>query len=318
MPFESEFTGGSRVFMADVTGNGIPDAIVAAGEGGHRVVIYDGVTFTEIASFQPFEDGFFGGAYVTAGDMNGDGMAEIIVTAGQGGSARVRVFDGAAILNNQQVVIADFIGLASLNGEVDDMFRGGTRAVVGDFNGDGNLDLAVVAGNGGSPRVTVWDGVGILNANGGVPSMNPMANLFVFNTEEFTGLFVGAGDINGNGVADLIFGAGNGGGPRVRIVDAFSLIGTPNGFNLDDPGRESLTIASFFVGDPDNASGIRVVSRDLNNDGIADVVAGSGIMQPSQATIFNGSTINANPGDPAIQQLLDPFEATIDDGIYVG
>src|SRR6185369_3952103 len=66
---------------------------------GPHVQVFDGVTGMAIAgplaSFYAYEAAFTGGVRVAAGDLNGDGRAELITAAGPGGGPHVRVFDGA-------------------------------------------------------------------------------------------------------------------------------------------------------------------------------------------------------------------------------
>jgi hypothetical protein len=211
------FPGGVRVATADVNGDGTADYILATGPGGNRVVVLDGVTQKELTSFQPFESSFAGGLFVAAADLNQDGKAEVVVTPDQGGGARVLVFDGANLLNGQTTPTADFLGLADFAGVADDGFRGGARVTLGDITGDGVPDLVVAAGFLGGPRVTIWDGAAVAVANGGAPASNPIANFFAFESTLRNGAFVAAGDINGDKIADLIFGGGPSGSPRVRV-----------------------------------------------------------------------------------------------------
>ena len=58
------------------------------------MVILDGVTQQVIFSIQPFEDGFTGGINVSAGDLTGDGIADLVITPDNDGGPRVRVFNG--------------------------------------------------------------------------------------------------------------------------------------------------------------------------------------------------------------------------------
>ena len=73
--YEESFTGGVRVATGDVTGDGVPDLVVAAGYGGGpRITVFDGVNFSVVADFFAFEASFRGGAYVAVGDLTGDGV----------------------------------------------------------------------------------------------------------------------------------------------------------------------------------------------------------------------------------------------------
>ena len=96
MAFDATFTGGVRVARGDVNGDGTPDLIVAAGPGGGpHVKVFDGVTHAVIDSFFAYDASFPGGVFVAAGDVNGDGKADIITGAGAGGGPHVKVFSGA-------------------------------------------------------------------------------------------------------------------------------------------------------------------------------------------------------------------------------
>ena len=83
-----------------MTSNGSRDIVTGAGPGGSpHVRTFDGVTGNQIpgalGSFLAYAPGFSGGVRVAAGDLNGDGRAEVIAGAGPGGGPHVRVFDGA-------------------------------------------------------------------------------------------------------------------------------------------------------------------------------------------------------------------------------
>ena len=82
----------------------------------------DGKTGQVLFSTRPFE-GFTGGVFVAAGDMDGDGRAEFAVSPDQGGGPRVVIF---SLIGSTTVLRANFYGIN------DPTFRGGARVATGD------------------------------------------------------------------------------------------------------------------------------------------------------------------------------------------
>ena len=287
----AQFAGGLRVATADFNGDGVPDYVVGTGPGTvTQVKVIDGSSGKDLFVIQPFESSFTGGVYVAAGDLNGDGRAELAITPDEGGGPRVRLFDG-----NGFGQIADFFGIDDAN------FRGGARPAFGDLNGDGFDDLIVAAGFGGGPRIAAYDG-SKLGASGG-PKL--FGDFFVFEDTLRNGVFVTAGDLNGDGRDDLIVGGGPGGGPRV-----FAL----SGLDLTLPGNTVFTpLVNFFAGNPADRTGVRVGTGELNGDGIADLIVGSG--NGSRIAGYLGTNLTANNFAPFFD--LNAFDGGVN-GVYVG
>src|SRR5439155_23089493 len=126
-----------------------------------------------------------------------------------GGGPRVRV-----LANEGHTVLADFVGID------DPTFRGGARAALGDLNHDGVPDLVVSAGYGGGPRIAGFNGAALLT---GQP-IKLFNDFFAFEPTLRNGAFVALGDVNGDGIADLVTAGGPGGGPRVQILSGQNLV----------------------------------------------------------------------------------------------
>jgi hypothetical protein len=231
------FTGGVRVGAGDINGDGIADIITGTGPGaaGGNVKVFDGLTGAEIRNFLAFDPGFTGGVFVAGGDINGDGLADIIVGTDTG-SSQVKVFDGAT-----NAVIASFFAYSG--------FTGGVRVGAGDVNGDGIADIITGTGPGAAGgNVKVFNGLtGTL-----------IRNFLAFDPSFTGGVFVAGGDINGDGSADIIVGTDTG-SSQVKVFD----------------GATNAVIASFlaysgFTG------GVRVGGGNINGDGAADIITAAG------------------------------------------
>ena len=291
---------GTRVVLADVTGDGTDDLITANGVSAVPVIrIFDGATQKELVAngVLVFEAKFQGGVNLAAGDFNGDGKADLVVTADTGGGPRVRVLDSARLLAGKsadQSSLADFLGIADPN------FRGGSRAAVGDLNADGVVDLVVAAGAGGGPRVAVFDGKSVAV---GWPN-RLVDDFFVFESRLRNGAVVGVGDVNGDGKFDLIASAGPGGAPRVTVMTG--------GDVLAGKAADSHRIADFFVsGDTRSRAGSRITVKDVDRDGLADVIATSG----GKAFVFTGKAMTTAANSPVDGGVLTPFASN---GLFVG
>jgi hypothetical protein len=286
-----DFTGGLRTTAADFNRDGVADLVVGTGPGiASLVLVYDGVTQKELFRLNPFEEAFKGGVFVTSGDLTGDGIADLVITPDEGGGPRLRIFSGG-----------DFSQIADYFGIDDPAFRGGARASVGDITGDGIADLIVAAGFGGGPRVAVFDGTSLLN---GAFTKKPFGDFFAFEPALRNGIYVAAGDLNGDGFAELIAGGGPGGGPRVTAFSGQSLM------------KEQLDpITNFFAGDVDNRGGIRVAVKNLDNDRLADLIVGSGQGAGSRVTAYLGKNMTSGTA-----QELFAFDAFpgFSGGVFVG
>jgi len=283
-PFGASIPGGIRIASADVTGDGVPDLIAATGPGvTDEVKVFDGKTGSKLQDFSPFT-GFTGGLFVTTGDLSGDGIADIIVTADAGGGPRVTVYR-----TTDYTVIANFFGISDPN------FRGGARAAVGDINHDGTNDLVVAAGPGGGPRVAIYNG----NSLSGMQyTQKLIGDFFAFSDTIRDGVFVAAGDVNGDGFDDLVVGAGAGGGPAVLVISGQAI------------SAGNLTpLATFFAGDPNRRDGVPLAARDVDGDGRADIITGGGTT--GTVSIF----LSSNLGTPSSQ--FDPFAGFLG-GVNVG
>ena len=290
-------TATTRAVLADVTGDGVPDLVVGSGPGAPALVlVIDGASRQTMMTLTPFEDNFTGGTFVAAGDVDGDGRADVAVSADTTGGTRVVVFGGAT-----GAVLASFFGIE------DPAFRNGTRAAMGDVNGDGLADLAVSAGPGGGPRVALFDGASL--RPGGAPA-HLVGDFFAFEPALRDGAFVTIGDMDGDGFGDLVAGAGSGGSPRVLVISGRGLLAA-GGAAVATP------VASFFAGDPALRDGARVAAKDLDGDRLADLVVAVPAPVGRQVLAFRGVDLGAGGQTPVFEDYSTAFDPLLS-AVFVG
>jgi trimeric autotransporter adhesin len=288
--FDASFTGGVRVAAGDFNADGVPDVIAATGPGSVTLVrVIDPVTQKVLFEVQPFESAFTGGVYVSAGDLNGDGKADIVVSPDEGGGPRVDVYSGDG-----------FGKLASFFGIGDPNFRGGARTAVGDVNNDKRADLAVAAGFGGGPRVAVFNGTTVTT---GTPTVL-FNDFFAFEQTLRNGVFIAVGDINDDGFAEVIAGGGPGGGPRITAFSGKGLL-----------SNQYVPVANYFAGNDSNRGGIRIAARDLNADGSFEIMAGDGPGGEGRLRVYTGSDLIQGGTDPRLNVVAFAGAAG---GVFVG
>jgi uncharacterized repeat protein (TIGR01451 family) len=251
--YDPAFRGGVRVAVADINCDGIPDIITAAGPGGGpHVKVFDGATGEEIFSFMAYAPNITTGVYVAAGDVNGDGYADIVTGTGLGSAPHVKAFSG----RNPAVVLDSFFAYQT-------NFFGGVRVAVGDVNGDGFDDIITGAGPGGGPHVKVISG----------RDNTVLQSFFAYDASFLGGVYVAAGDVTGNGRAAIITGSGQ--SSHVKVFD----------------GDNLRVLASFFAYDLSFMGGVRVGAVLVTGSSRAAIVTGAGPGGGPHVKVFDPLTL---------------------------
>jgi FG-GAP-like repeat/FG-GAP repeat len=240
LAYEWYFRGGVYVAAGDVNGDGRDEIILGAGAGGGpRVKVIDLATTQVLADFWGIADeNFRGGARPAAGDINGDGRADLVVSAGETGGPRVAVYDGRSVgsLRQPARLAPDFYAFESI-------LTNGAYVAVGDVDGDGRADLIAGSGEGGGPRVVVYDGAALTAGR-----VVQVASFMAGDANGQSGVRVAAADVDGDGLADILTGPGPNSDGTVRAFAGRSALRSASPTILKQYRSADWVAGGAFVG----------------------------------------------------------------------
>ena len=256
--YNSSFTGGVRVALGDVNGDGNRDIITAAGPSGSPhikvfTLINDSSTGDwsvnpqPIAQFYAFNlPTFKGGVYIAAADTNNDGFDDIICGAGATGGPRVTVYAGTSSGVNTTSPLNNFFAYAP-------KFNGGVVVTAGQRNSNAGDEVIVAPASNAGYNIRSFD----VNGLGSSPRL--VDDFFAFNDfKSRGGLSIAAGNLDqGAGITDLVVGTTN---------NQFGVI-----LNNEPTGIPVTNVFNKFSG------AIRAgVARNSNGQEVAVALAGPG------------------------------------------
>ncbi|MFH2104785.1 MAG: FG-GAP-like repeat-containing protein [Parcubacteria group bacterium] len=296
MAYAEDYRGGVRIATGDIDSDGVDEIITGTGEnGGPHLRVFEKDGTQRGIDFFPFDNSFRGGMDVASGDFDGDGKEDIAVSQFSKGQAWVKVYKynsartvlfeknifgspecGATVAMgqldsdaSQELIVGagtgcdtdvhtyDYnssnlegtqkpISIYAFTGGVDEPIRSGVDVAAGDIDGDGKDEIAV----------------SLLKEN------LPWVRIFRYNSEQTElGVFKAYGDytigtnvemadIDADGLAEVLTGAGPGGGPQIRAFEYDgTVIDTLNNFFAYDenfrggvdvgvwnPGTQAMTL----------------------------------------------------------------------------
>jgi len=248
-----------------------PAPVLVSGSNNGMVYVYtnnsNGTLTATGQSFNPFP-GYTGTIRTTVADFSGDGVPDYAFVTGSGTAAEVRIVNGATgatIVAPTQIVGG---------------FTGGAFVTAGDINGNGTSDLVVSEDAGGQPLVQVYQ---ITSSQ-----LHLVTSFDAFGTSMKSGVRIAMGDINKNGIDDLVVAAGPGSAPWVEIYNGSSLA----------KGQAVLMTPAFLAFPATATAGVNVAVGDLNKDGYGDLIVSQDAGGSSLVEIWSGATIAANLSTP--------------------
>ncbi|MCC1494328.1 FG-GAP-like repeat-containing protein [Cognatishimia sp. F0-27] len=340
----SDFSGYSVSFAGDVNGDGVDDIVIGTlnanpfsdigVDAGDAFVVFgttDDVGASLSLSALDGTNGFriggvdaddqFGFSVSAAGDVNGDGIADLMVGAyGADPSGLNRAGETYIIFGSSTGFAADFAASSldgtngfRIDGDVANGRSGTAVSDAGDVNGDGIDDVIIGTPYGAfnsfandaddvfSKAHVVFGSTDPFAASIGVDALDgtngfSVAAKIPFNIE-FAQAVSSAGDLNGDGVDDIVIGAyGVSTGARYRNGEVYVVFGSTDAFAAeisvsDLDGSNGFELIG--TNDVDYAGNAVASAGDINGDGIDDLIVGARQLNgqgPGKTYVVFGST----------------------------
>ncbi len=274
--------------------------VALAGLSGTSGFIIEGRAFNEESGFAVF----------AAGDLNNDGFGDVVVgarkadLAGTDSGAAYVVFGHGGDWSTMDLATLNGTNGLRATGQAAGDYAGAAVTSLGDFNGDGISDLVVTArlhdagGRDAAGATYVIFGsatgfsttlaLGGLNGTNGVRINGELAN-------DLSGQSVAsAGDINGDGLSDLIIGSKYADLNGVNSGAAWVVFGKAGGWSAEFDlssldGTNGFQLNGGAAGD--NAGTSVAGAGDVNGDGYADILIGAEALDPAGQNNAGGAYV---------------------------
>jgi hypothetical protein len=286
IPKAAAGAGQSVSGAGDINGDGYDDVIVGASnytgdknQEGAIIVAMGSASGISTGSGTIVESNqahsAFGVSISGAGDVNGDGYADIIVGAPEF-AINSNSAEGACFVyyGTKTGVNSNQYKILSLTQDFDDF--GTSVSCAGDVNGDGFSDIVV-----GAPMYSTQAGDGAVaiyyGATGGLSEAN--STVLTSNQQDSDlGYSVAGADMNGDGYSDILAGADGYDNPAINQGAVFIYAGSENGVSDESIMLEQIGAVIF---------GVEVSSAgDINGDGYQDLILSAA--DEKQANFDNG------------------------------
>jgi len=218
--------------------------------GGPQILISNLRGKVLLPGFFAFSEDYRGGVNMAAGDVNGDGIKDLIVTPATAANTWVKVYN---LKRNKVKLILEFQAFP-------DFFTGGAYIASGDINGDGKDEIIAGAGKGGGPQVIIFNDQG-----------EAIHNFFAYPEDFRGGVAVASGDVDKDDADEIIVGQAADAQAWVKVYES-----------------DAASIISEWQAYPgDVRYGVTLQTGDVDNDHKDEIITGTANMGGPQVRIFN-------------------------------
>ena len=307
--YEARFTG-SGTYLASAASTSVTayrgaleKYYVTASQAGSGLYIFDRATNLQAAILYPLGTSYTGGFTVTRGDLNDDGVADIVFAARNTGLIQVLDGNDFTLIGSAapfgafarfplSIAVGDIDGdgfgdiiaapagigmpphVVAVSGKdyrttlfsqyaYSEKFVGGVSVASGEVNGDKHFDIITAPLVGAPPHIVTFSGL-----TGAV-----LQSYYAYDPKYLGGTSITANDLDGDGFTEIITSA-SAAAPHVVVVEA----------------RTQRVRASFYAYDALFGGGVRVTTvQDINNDGVNDIATCPGPGAGPNIVRFDGA-----------------------------
>lgn len=252
LSYGRSFKGGASIEGADFDPDAQSEFVIGSGPGMvTNVRTYDD-TNHQISNIRPYATSFRGGVQVATGDVDNDGVDEIITGPGKNGKPLVKIYE--------------------LNGTLKSRFyaydyhwvKGGVAVAACDVDNDGFDEIITGPGPGAAPRIKVFELNGVQKSD-----------FYAYHQSIKYGVDISCGDVVGSVTPDIVVSPLNGGTPHVKV---FNSTGT--------------VLSSFYAYSKQFLGGVKLSVGDVRSEVLRDeivVVPATYAAQHTKIWTGNGS-----------------------------
>jgi hypothetical protein len=256
--FSAKDRSGVNVAAGDITGDQGADVIVGTGAGSDPLVKVFTGSGALIASFNPYPTEKKTGVALAAGDVNGDGVDELITVLARGMS-QIRVW-------KYNPATKKFTQLAQAI-PYEKTSRQGFTVSAGDLDQDGRAEIVVAPrANGRSVLIVRLDTNNVLQT---------VKRFSTFPVQFSSGITTTVGDVFGNGRPVIVATSGAGYYSHVKFFDI-----------------RGVEVGGFLPLAKSNRNGVTVATQDVNRDGRDEIILSGYARADASLRIFRYNSLN--------------------------